>query len=259
MRRYLRVSVEETLTGAPGIVDVWCYFYEQHRDAALVAAQAALMGQDEVTRCAAFRFEDDRHMFLSTRALVRCTLSAYCDVPPAEWKFSVGPHDKPRIQAPVTATPLHFNLAHTRGLVVCAVSVAHELVGVDVECTNGRRTDALAVADRFFSPAEASDLRRLPVSEQDRRFLEQWTLKESYVKANGWGLTAPLDRFSFTVGDIAGRFIFDSQLDAAPALWRYESLDLSSHHIGAVCAKTGGQELSLRIVESVPLMEQTSR
>jgi len=259
LRRYSRVAVEETLTAAPGIVDVWCYFYDQNRDPALVAAQAALMGQDEVTRCAAFRFEDDRRMFLSTRALVRCTLSAYFGVPPAEWRFTVGPHDKPRIQAPVTATPLNFNLAHTRGLVVCAVSVAHELVGVDVECVDGRDRDVLAVADRYFSASEASDLRRQPASEQDRRFLQQWTLKESYVKANGWGLTASLDRFSFTVDDSDGRIIFDSQLDTAPALWRYVTLDLSPHHIGAVCAKTDGRDLSLRVVNSVPLLDSGPR
>ena len=242
---YPRVSVEETLTAAPGIVDVWCYFYDQSRDAALFEDQAALMGPEEVARWSTFRFEDDRRMFLAARALVRCTLSAYCEVPPADWRFTVGPHGKPGIQAPVTATPLNFNLAHTRGLVVCAVSVAHELVGVDVERADGRHPDALAVADRYFSASEASALKRLPASEQDRRFLQQWTLKESYVKANGWGLTA-LDRF-------------DSKLDAAPDRWRCVTLDLSPHHIGAVCANTDGQDLSLRVAESVPLQDATPR
>ena len=246
MHPYPRVSVEETLTAAPGIVDVWCYFYGRNDDRALVEAQAALMGQDETIRWSAFKFEDDRRMFLAAHALVRCTLSAYCDVPPAKWRFAVGPHGKPRIQAPTPATPLNFNLAHTRGLVVCAVSVAHELVGVDVECVDGRHTDALAVADRYFSAAEASALRQMPASEQERRFLQQWTLKESYVKANGWGLAAALDRF-------------DSQLDAAPDLWRCTTFDPSPHHIGAVCAKTDGRDLSLRVVESVPLLDAASR
>ena len=254
---YPRVSVKETLTAAPGIVDVWCYFYDQSRDEALSADQAALMGPEEVARWSKFRFEDDRRMYLAARALTRCTLSAYCEVPPADWRFTVGPHGKPDIEAPLTATPLHFNLAHTRGLVVCAVSVAHELVGVDVERADGRHTDALAVADRYFSASEANALKRLPASEQDRRFLQQWTLKESYVKANGWGLNAPLDRFSFIVGDSDGTIIFDSQLDAAPDQWRCATFDPSPHHFGAVCAKTGGRDLSLRVVEFVPLLEST--
>ena len=252
---YPRVSVEETLTAAPGIVDVWCYFYEQKRDEALSEGQAALMDSEEVARWSKFRFEDDRRMFLAAHALLRCTLSAYCEVAPADWRFTVGPHGKPGIQAPVTATPLNFNLAHTRGLVVCAVSVAHELVGVDVECADGRHTDAVAVADRYFSASEASALRRLPASEQDRRFLQQWTLKESYVKANGWGLSA-LDRFSFIVGDSDGR-IASIRNSAAPDRWRCTTVDPSPHHIGAVCARTDGRELSLRVVESVPLQDAT--
>ena len=113
------------------------------------------------------------------------------------------------------------------------------------------------MADRYFSASEASALKRLPASEQDRRFLQQWTLKESYVKANGWGLNAPLDRFSFIVGDSDGTIIFDSQLDAAPDQWRCATFDPSPHHFGAVCAKTGGRDLSLRVVESVPLLEST--
>jgi len=234
---------------------VWCYFYDENRDEALAAAQAALMDRDEATRWSSFRFEDDRRMFLATRALVRCTLSAYCDVPPADWQFTIGPHGKPRIQAPLTATPLYFNLANTRGLTVCAVSVAHELVGVDVECAGCRHSDALVVADRYFSASEAIALRRLPSSEQDRRFLQHWTLKESYLKANGWGLTAPLDRFSFMFGASDGVITFESELEAAPDLWSYTTFDASPHHVGAVCARTDGQPLSLRVAKSIPLLE----
>jgi 4'-phosphopantetheinyl transferase len=115
------------------------------------------------------------------------------------------------------------------------------------------------VADRYFSASEASALKRLPASEQDRRFLQQWTLKESYVKANGWGLNVPLDQFSFIVGDSDGRIIFDSQLDAAPDRWRCTTFDPSPHHIGAVCARTDGCDLSLRVAESVPLQDATPR
>lgn len=251
---YPPVSVQETLTVAPGIVDVWCYFYDENRDDALAAAHAALMDRDEIVRWNRFRFEDDRRMFLATRALVRCTLSAYCEVHPADWQFTNGPHGKPGIKAPVIATPLYFNLANTRGLAVCAVSAAHELVGVDVE-RDGRQTDALAVADRYFSTSESTALKQLPAPEQGRRFLQQWTLKESYVKANGWGLTVPFDRFSFMLDDRDGRITFDSQLDAAPGQWRYTTFDASPHHIGAVCAKTEGRELSLRAVRSVPLLD----
>jgi len=246
MDSFPAISVPETLTAAPGVVDVWCHFYDERGDEELEAAQMALMTADELKRWSRFRFEDDRRMFLATRALVRCTLSEYVDVAPADWRFTVGPHGKPYIQAPMTTPTLHFNLANTKGLVVCAVSIVHELVGVDVE-RNDRDTDTLAVAERYFSPSEACALRQLPSQEQPRRFYQHWTLKESYLKANGWGLTAPLDRFSFAVSDDEKRIGFDAQLEGEANLWRFAVFDASPHHTLAVSAKTEGHALSLRV------------
>ena len=240
------ISVSETLRAAPGVVDVWCHFYDERDDDELEAAQRALMTADELTRWSRLRFEDDRRMFLATRALVRCMLSEYFDVAPADWRFLAGAHGKPYIQSPATMPPLHFNLANTKGLVVCAVSMAHEFVGVDVERTD-RHTDTVALAARFFSPSEARALRQLPSAEQPRRFYQYWTLKESYLKANGWGLTAPLDRFSFSISDDEPRIDFDAPLEGEANLWRFAVFDASPHHTLAVTAKTEGYDLSLRV------------
>ncbi len=75
-------------------------------------------------------------VYVATRALVRTVLSRYATVAPGEWRFAIGEHGKPRV-ANLDVTPsIYFNLANTAGLVVCAVSVAHELIGVDVERTD---------------------------------------------------------------------------------------------------------------------------
>jgi 4'-phosphopantetheinyl transferase len=245
MHSFPAISVTDTLTAASGVIDLWCHFYDERGDDELEAAQRALITADELTRWSRLRFEDDRRMFLATRALVRCTLSEYFAVAPADWRFSTGPHGKPYIQAPVTTPALHFNLANTKGLVVCAVSVAHELVGVDVERTD-RTNDTFALAERFFSPSEACALTQLPSSAQLRRFYQYWTLKESYLKANGWGLTAPLARCSFSVSDDGRRIGFDAPLEEEANLWRFAVFDASPHHMLAVAAKTEGHDLSLR-------------
>ena len=76
---------------------------------------------------------------------------------------------------------------------MCAID--SESVGVDVQqiCL---RTD-LDIAERFFAPAEAEQLRSLPVEQQREGFFELWALKESYIKAEGRGLSIPLDSFAF--------------------------------------------------------------
>jgi 4'-phosphopantetheinyl transferase len=89
---------------------------------------------------------------------------------------------KPRIRG---REGVHFNIAHCRRAV--AVLVADRPVGVDVEAVRAR--DA-SVAARCF---DVSELARVEAAaEPDREFFRYWTLKESYVKALGCGLSYPL-------------------------------------------------------------------
>lgn len=247
------VSVDETLAGAPGIVDLWCFFYEGLDDPVLLAAHDALMTPAERARHGRFVFEKDRRLFLATRALVRTTLAAYAPVRPGAWRFAEGERGKPFIASPAVVPRLHFNLTNTQGLVVCAVSVAHEEVGVDAEFLE-RHGETVSIADSYFSTFEVRALRALPEAEQRRRFFSYWTLKESYIKARGHGLALPLDQFSFHLD--AGQPIgvaFDPRLADEPSRWRFALLDASPHHLLAVGVSTAGAPLSLRMTSVVPL------
>jgi len=136
------VSVAETLASEKGIVDLWYYFYEG-TDTELLASQEALLTPDELERSGSFRFERDRRLFLATRVLVRTVLSNYSEVSPDGWRFARNEYGKPFINAPTVTPVIHFNLANTPGLVVCALSVAHEAVGIDAERID-REVEALA-------------------------------------------------------------------------------------------------------------------
>ncbi len=234
-----------------GIVDLWYYYYESIEDEELLAAHDALMTPDERVRHQRFLFDKDRRLFLATRALVRTVLSNYAAVAPADWRFAAGVYGKPYIDSPEVVPPLHFNWANTRGLVVCAVSVAHDTIGVDVERLN-RKNDILKLADRYFCPAEVLAIRAFPAAEQPRSFFAHWTLKESYIKARGHGLAIPLDQFSFRIGD-AISICIDERLGDDAARWRFALLDTATPHMIAVGANTGGTELSMRARQCVPL------
>jgi 4'-phosphopantetheinyl transferase len=249
------VCVGETLTGKRGIVDLWYYFHELIDDSELLAAHEALMTPDEHQRHRSFRFEDDRRLFLATRALVRTVLSSYAPVAPADWRFAYGKNGKPRIAHPAVTPRLNFNLANTRGLVVCLVSVAHESIGVDVEMIN-RDVPSIGLANSYFCPSEVRALRALPASDQPRRFFSYWTLKESYIKARGIGLSLPLHQFSFHFEDDAIRITFDAQLADDATRWRFALLDAPPCHMTAVGVDTGGVALSLRTTHVVPLHEK---
>jgi 4'-phosphopantetheinyl transferase len=246
------VCIEETLSGKRGIVDLWYYFHELIDDAALFASQESLMTHDEIARYRSFYFEPDRRLFVATRALVRTVLSRYASVAPGEWRFTTGQHGKPRIAHPDVTPSIYFSLANTLGLVVCAVSTAHESIGIDVERID-RKTEILELADRYFSQSEVRGLRSLPPVEQQRRFIAIWTLKESYIKARGLGLTQPLDQFSFLLDQEEIRVTFDERMLDDATRWRFALLESPPDFMIAVGADTGGAAMSLRTAHIVPL------
>ena len=93
-------------------------------------------------------------------------------------------------------------------------------LGVDIEDTV-TRAPPLEIADRFFAPEEVESLRSLPAEQRLQRFFQHWTLKESYIKARGMGLSLPLDRFAFHFpGEQQVRLSLQETLQDSAENWR---------------------------------------
>jgi 4'-phosphopantetheinyl transferase len=162
----------------------------------------------------------DRVRFAVTRTLLRVMLSRMAGCPARDWRFRVTSHGRPELDLDAPARPpLRFNVSHTQGLVACAVTLGRE-VGVDVEHAGHRLM--LDVAERFFAPSEVADLRALPAETQGTAFFDYWTLKESYIKARGLGLSIPLEQFSFRLrGEHAPTISFAPELQDDPDTWLF--------------------------------------
>ena len=192
-------------------------------------------------------FETGKRQFALTRALQREVLSAYAaEVAPMQWQFQSSAEGRPSLSPPFDRTGLHFNLAHTSG-VVAMVVCRHERVGVDVERLGSA---PLAVAERHFSAAETAQLRSLPPDAQPRRFLQLWTLKEAYLKAIGTGLAGGLGRMSFLY-DAGGGFRFEHVDDADAARWQFQQFEIGAEHVLAlaVLPRSGDTRLAVTVRE----------
>lgn len=238
-----------------GDIDLRLVFQSEASSAELLDRYRRLLTEEELARGARFYFERHRTQFLLTRALVRSALSTYADVDPKDWRFEAGEYGRPHLVGPTTLEGLSFNLAHTEGLIVLACTRGG-VVGVDVEHVQPRRT-GLDIAERFFSPAEVAELKSAPLSEQTERFFHYWTLKESYIKAIGTGLSTPLDQFGFELANPGRiRMFIDERLADRPERWRCWLLRPAADYFVSVCveraAEGEGQELNVRRV--VPLI-----
>jgi 4'-phosphopantetheinyl transferase len=234
-------------------VHVWYAATAEPLDPAAAARFRGWLSAEETARYQRFKFERDRQQYLWTHALGRSVLSRYVPVQPEEWQFSAGKFGRPEIESPELDKPLRFNLSRTRGMVACAVGWDREL-GVDVENIE-RENLGLELISRYFARSEIEALNQLPADQQRRRFFDYWTLKEAYLKARGWGLSAPLDKFWFHLEPgQRPRIAFESSLADDPAAWQFNQFKPTAQHLIALAASRTNQadlEVTFRDAELV--------
>lgn len=141
-------------------------------------------------------FEKDKRLSLGAGVLLSKALSDFSRlsqvpcVPETGWKIHNGPFGKPYLSG--FEGFFQFNLSHSGNQVFCAVNHGPGEVGCDVEKI---RDGGLKVAERYFHPDELRLLSDKSPAERTECFYRLWTLKESYLKALGTGLSQPLNEF----------------------------------------------------------------
>lgn len=136
-----------------------------------------------------FRQKDDQLRSLFSELLIHFIIGNKCESIHPEIEFLYNEYGKPYLKQ--TETCLHFNISHSGDWIVCVTD--KQQVGIDVEEI---RPIDLCLANRFFSEKEVFQLKETKEEKKLSEFYNLWTLKESYIKAVGKGLSIPLDSFS---------------------------------------------------------------
>jgi len=163
-------------------VDVWWIDLDAPDDGTVPAAD---LSSDEERRARRFRVAADARRWSASRVALRRILATYLGIAPSEIGFTIGVKGKP-ILAGALAGKLHFNLSHSTGVALVAVSADHE-VGVDVERV---RAGIEEVALARFALA-GDDVELLETCVPDRRldtFFRLWVRHEACAKCRGTGL-----------------------------------------------------------------------
>lgn len=130
------------------------------------------------------KFNKDKCLSLGAGLLLKEAL-AECGIDEKKAVYFTGKNGKPCIKD----LPLYFNLSHSQSRVMCAVSDCP--IGCDIEFIK----DAdLKIADRFFTESEVKQ-----INKSRDLFYRFWTLKESFMKATGLGMSLALNSFSINI------------------------------------------------------------
>jgi 4'-phosphopantetheinyl transferase len=208
-----------------------------------IPALARLLSVEETRRAERFHFNRDRASYIMSHGVLRQLLARYTSVDPRDIEFTTGPYGKPSLSPVCGDVSLQFNMSHTGGLAVYAVT-RNRRIGVDVERVDREIRDRDTIAADYFSPAEAEVYGTLPEEEKVEGFFNCWTRKESYLKAKGDGLSSPLDSFEVTLrpGDPARLLVVQ---EGRAEDWSMVALEPVDDYIAAITAEAAWQLIDL--------------
>jgi 4'-phosphopantetheinyl transferase len=170
-----------------------------------------------------FVFRDDAIRSLVADLLVRCIIGKEFHIPIDKIQFDNNTFGKPFVEG---LQSFHYNVSHSGHWIVCATD--NQPVGIDIEQILPIDFD---IANRFFTTLEIQDLEKKAGKAKLSYFYDLWSLKESYIKMVGKGLSIPLDSFSCRV--MNNNVIFSSIIDQKSVY--FKQYDLDPHYRLAVC------------------------
>ena len=192
------------------------------------------LSSDERARAARFRFERDRRNFILVRGLLREIVSRYLDTSPDRPRFRYGAQGKPHLVQQGNSD-LRFNLAHTSSTALFAVTRGRE-VGVDIE----RITPDVPVeelAEMVFSTPERQILGDLDGRSRREVFFRFWARKEAYIKADGRGVSLPLERIDVSGQDRVAILDESTGTWRTPERWTLRTIEAGRDHAAALAAE----------------------
>ena len=222
-------------------VHLWRVALEQPQR--LVQKLSGMLSGDEREKAERFHFERHQRRYTVARGMLRMILSYYLELAPQDLRFHYGLRGKPELADGLGDGSLRFNVSHSHELALYAFTRDRE-IGVDVEYLRPM-PDAEPIAARFFSPAEHSELCRLPTNQKQLGFFNGWTRKEAYIKALGDGLYYALDRFQVSLTpEEPPRLIVVEDDPGQAARWSLQALTPAEGYVAALAVEGRGWDLS---------------
>jgi len=156
---------------------------EDHSDTRIIDVLLPLISVEKQQQISSMRFCVDRKLKVYADILLRSKACESLKLRNQDLRFSQNSFGKPYL---LNDPSFHFNISHTRNALVVGLSAYP--VGVDIEKMNPADP---RVARKVFTDNEFDYVFGEEIN-QDRRFNEIWTKKESYAKwiGEGWSSDA---------------------------------------------------------------------
>ncbi|WP_346940659.1 4'-phosphopantetheinyl transferase superfamily protein [Clostridium sp.] len=200
----------------------------------------SLTDSKKISKVKKFINKKDKIRTLIGEILIRIIITENLGIRNDNISFEKNPYGKPYIKE---YTQFNFNISHSGDFVVCAID--NNPIGVDIE--EVKYIEYEDIAKNFFTKNEFDYITRNDSYSSVSRFYEIWTLKESFIKCCGQGLSMPLKSFSIDIDEYKNiRVVTDGKHKD----YIFKSVNMESNYKIAICS------LSKDISDNITIIDQ---
>ncbi len=161
----------------------------------------SLTDSKKISKVKKFINKKDKIRTLIGEILIRTIITEDLGIRNDNISFEKNPYGKPYLK---NYPNFNFNISHSGDFVVCAID--NNPIGVDIE--EVKYIEYEDIAKNFFTTNEFDYITKNDSYSSLSRFYEIWTLKESFIKCCGQGLSMPLKSFSIDIDEYKNIRVF---------------------------------------------------
>jgi 4'-phosphopantetheinyl transferase len=206
------------------MVEIYSIELKERIDSDRYNKYTSFLDNNKRERIKKFKNWEDSQRSLLSEIFVRYYLCNKLKIKNNDLYFEFNKYGKPFLKG---FKNIHFNISHSGNWIIIVFN--NNYIGVDVEKIE--KID-YEIADRFFTPDEYNFLNSVPKNRGDEIFFELWTMKESYIKAKGLGLSLPLNSFSV----IKNNKIVEKIVDEEKNIFFYKKYKIDNSYKLSVCS-----------------------
>lgn len=197
-----------------------------------------------------YKHKEDMIRALSADVLIRSIVCRKFKINNAELFYEYNIYGKPRINLD---NNFCFNVSHSGNWVVAAVD--DQQIGIDIE--EVKSTEYEDISQEFFTKGEYMWLLSQNNAERNEAFYKLWTVKESYVKMVGKGLTIPLNSFciDFDLGDIICiKDVINSKIQATSKIIKFDK-----NYVLSICSSKKDFKIKTKFIDYNEIIYQIAK
>lgn len=186
------------------------------------------ISREKMIRVKKFQNNEDKIRGIYSELIIRKMIMDKFKINNDEISFGFNKYGKPHLEKHEN---IYFNVSHSGQYVVCCLD--NKAVGIDVEKIIPIELEGMK--ESFLSDLEEKYIyKQNKLEESINRFYEIWTLRESFVKCVGKGLSIPLNKFYIYI-DKNGQIRIDSK--EFDSNYFFKKLLIDKQYIMSLCSR----------------------